>query len=109
MKKIRKKLISVDFLNIENGKHLSRFEVSIRERMLTCRNWDALFFWIDMDEALSTLTERQRLCFSLKHIDGYSETEISSMFRLSQPTVFQHIQSGKKKLRNFLSDGYKNP
>ncbi len=109
MKKRRKKLISVDFHNVENGKHLSKFETSIRERILSVREWDALVFWMDMDAALSTLTERQRLCFSLKHIDGYSETEISAMFKLSQPTVFQHIQSGKKKLKNFLSDGYKNP
>lgn len=108
MTKRRKKLISVDFQNIEHGKHLSEFETVIREMLCAKNDWNALFFWMDMDAALNTLTERQRLCFSLKYISGYSEVEIAEMLQISQPAVFVHARLGKSKVKYFLSDGYKN-
>ncbi len=102
MRRRRKALILVDFQHIENGRNLSKIELAVREKIITKRDWEKLFFWMDMKEALKTLTEKQRSCFSLRHIEGYSETEIAKMLRLDQSTVSQHIAYAIEKLKIFL-------
>jgi len=105
----RKKLYYMDLTAVECGTHLSRLEQLTHERMMTSRDWDALIFWLDLEAALASVTDKQRICFVLKYIEGFTEKEIAQNFKLAQSTVSRHLSRGRKNIRNFLSDGYKTP
>jgi RNA polymerase sigma factor (sigma-70 family) len=104
-----KRTVCVDFSRIEYGQNLSGFETSLRELLRSSRDWDNFIFWMDLEEALKSLTEKQRLCFSLKYIGGFSESEVGELLGMSQPMVFKHIRAAAAKIKLFLSDGYKEP
>ncbi len=101
----RKKIFYMNFEHIEFGDQLNDLELLTREKLLTRHVWERMVFWLDLEEALKTLTKKQQRCFSLRHIEGYSETEIAKMLRLDQSTVSQHIVYAIEKVKIFLQ-GY---
>ncbi|WP_409018479.1 RNA polymerase sigma factor [Brevundimonas vesicularis] len=54
---------------------------------------------MDLDEALKTLSEAERLCVSLCHGAGLSHPEIASALNLPLGTVKSHVKRGLDKLR----------
>lgn len=55
-----------------------------------------------LDEALRTLPELQRTVVTLRHIEGLSTREVSTILRCSEGTVKTHLFRGLKKLRQKL-------
>jgi RNA polymerase sigma-70 factor (ECF subfamily) len=58
---------------------------------------------VDLDEALKTLSETERLCVSLCHGAGLSHPEIAAAMNLPLGTVKSHVKRGLDKLRARLS------
>lgn len=54
---------------------------------------------VDLDEALKTLGETERLCVSLCHGAGLSHPEIAAAMNLPLGTVKSHVKRGLDKLR----------
>ncbi len=54
---------------------------------------------VDLDEALKTLSETERLCVSLCHGAGMSHPEIATAMNLPLGTVKSHVKRGLDKLR----------
>lgn len=54
---------------------------------------------VDLDEALKSLTEGERLCVSLCHGGGFSHPEIAAALNLPLGTVKSHVKRGLDKLR----------
>ena len=60
---------------------------------------------MDLDEALKTLSEVERLCVSLCHGAGLSHPEIAAATNLPLGTVKSHVKRGLDKLRARLQPG----
>ncbi|MES2862117.1 MAG: sigma-70 family RNA polymerase sigma factor [Pseudomonadota bacterium] len=58
---------------------------------------------VDLDEALKSLNETERLCVSLCHGAGLSHPEIAAAMNLPLGTVKSHVKRGLDKLRARLS------
>jgi RNA polymerase sigma-70 factor (ECF subfamily) len=54
---------------------------------------------VDLDEALKSLNETERLCVSLCHGAGLSHPEIAAAMNLPLGTVKSHVKRGMDKLR----------
>ena len=54
---------------------------------------------VDLDEALKSLSEAERLCVSLCHGAGMAHPEIASALKLPLGTVKSHVKRGLDKLR----------
>ena len=54
---------------------------------------------VDLDEALKSLSETERLCVSLCHGAGLSHPEIAAAMNLPLGTVKSHVKRGLDKLR----------
>ncbi len=99
----------MDMAAVEFGKNLSRLERLAHERLLTTRDWDRLFFWMDMGLALECLTDYECHCLVANLIEGYSKEEIAVRLKVSRQAVLKQIKQAKRKLRNFLREGYETP
>lgn len=60
--------------------------------------------WQQVVRAVATLPERQRLVFTLSHIDERSAAEISEATGMSPATVRVHLFRALRKLRTLLGD-----
>ena len=58
---------------------------------------------VDLDEALKSLSEIERLCVSLCHGAGMSHPEIAAAMNLPLGTVKSHVKRGLDKLRARLA------
>ncbi|MFE2490714.1 RNA polymerase sigma factor [Streptomyces mirabilis] len=63
---------------------------------------DALLTRIDLYRALAKLPERQRECFWLKHVLGYTAVEIAAITGSSASTVRTHLQLAVRQLAEAL-------
>jgi RNA polymerase sigma-70 factor (ECF subfamily) len=63
---------------------------------------DALLTRIDLYRALARLPERQRSCFWLKHVLGYTAVEIAGITGSSASTVRTHLQLAVRQLAEAL-------
>jgi len=57
---------------------------------------------IDLERALSRLSDAERLCVTLNHGEGLSHSEIVDMTGLPLGTVKSHVLRGTEKLRRIL-------
>lgn len=108
VKKERKRIVYVDMDHVEFGSDLTVLEARTREKLLSTRQMDAHIFWLDIKEGLKTLTKRQRKCFEGVFIEGYSESEIAERLRISQQTVYDHLEAAKMKMKSFLGEDYQS-
>lgn len=73
---------------------------------LNANNGDSMLR-MDIYDALSKISERERTCITLQLIDGYSIDKISEITGMAQGTVKSHLSRGKEKLATFLRrNGY---
>jgi RNA polymerase sigma-70 factor, ECF subfamily len=73
-------------------------EPSSERRMLAQERWDQVL------EAVAALPDRQRLVFTLSHLDERSAAEISDATGMSPATVRVHLFRAIRKLRALLGD-----
>ncbi len=57
---------------------------------------------VDLDEALKSLSEEERLCVSLCHGAGFSHSEIAAALKMPLGTVKSHVKRGLDRLRTRL-------
>jgi len=63
---------------------------------------------IDLDQALSILSEAERTCVILQVVEGQSIKEIASIMGLYENTVKSHLLRGKKRMADYLrKNGYR--
>lgn len=60
---------------------------------------------LDMRRAIAQLPEKQRECFLLVRVDGYTEEEASKKTGISQPTINRQVKKAEETLRNIFSRG----
>ncbi|MGE3275811.1 MAG: RNA polymerase sigma factor [Vicinamibacterales bacterium] len=73
-------------------------EVSSERRVLARERWEQL------TRAVETLPDRQRLVFTLSHLEEQTATEISEATGMSPATVRVHLFRALRKLRALLGD-----
>ena len=99
---MRKKIKYVDMQKIEQAKEdLNDLEVEVRSN-ISHDPREAICNSLDLEEALKTLTNRQRECFELVIQDGYTEREAAKLLGISSVTVHEYVQCAKKKIRKIL-------
>ena len=59
---------------------------------------------LDIDTALSELSDGQRLCIVLSYHEGMTHGEIAEVTGISLGTVKSHIRRGTERLKKTLSD-----
>lgn len=106
---MRKKIYYVDLAAVEFGKNLSLLEQLAHERLLTTRDWDCLIFWLDIGFALEVLSDYERRCFVANAIEGYTKEEIASQLMVSRQAVLKQIKKARRKIKDFLEEGYETP
>jgi RNA polymerase sigma-70 factor, ECF subfamily len=57
-----------------------------------------------VEQALKTLSPRQKMVFTLKHYDGYKLKEIAEMLKCSEGTVKKYLFEATSRLRVQLKD-----
>jgi RNA polymerase sigma-70 factor, ECF subfamily len=57
-----------------------------------------------VDQALTTLSPRQRMVFTLRHYDGYKLKEIAELLKCSEGTVKKYLFEATVRLRKQLKD-----
>ena len=57
---------------------------------------------IDLERALSTLTELQRRYFVLSHVHGYSTAEIARIYNKDKSTIREALKTVNTKLKMFF-------
>ena len=62
---------------------------------------------LDLDRAISGLTERQRLAVTLHYYLGLSMTEIAAVMSCSEGTVKSTLSDARKKIRAHLGEDYR--
>lgn len=72
------------------------------EPEMTVGNLAATGTWVDLDEALKSLSEEERLCVSLCHGAGFSHPEIAAALKMPLGTVKSHVKRGLDRLRTRL-------
>ncbi len=102
MARSKKQIWYFDLEKLErNTEPLNQTELDVRRR-LVCDGREQLFARLDLEAALAVLTERQCACF-LRYADGHTYRAIAAALGVSLPTVQQHIQVARQKLRKYLS------
>ncbi len=59
-----------------------------------------------MEEAINSLSPRQKLVFSLRHYEGYKLREIASMMNCAEGTVKKYLFTATERLRIRLKEVY---
>jgi RNA polymerase sigma-70 factor (ECF subfamily) len=57
-----------------------------------------------VEQALKTLSPRQRMVFTMKHYEGYKLKEIAEMMKCSEGTVKKYLFEATARLRKQLKD-----
>jgi RNA polymerase sigma-70 factor (ECF subfamily) len=78
--------------------HVAGTEASSERRLLAQERWR------QVTRAVEALPDRQRLVFTLSHVDEQSPAEISAATGMSQATVRVHLFRALRKLRSALGD-----
>ena len=95
----------VDMNRIEQNKEsLSDLELEVRSN-ISHDPREAIYSNLDLEEALKTLSKRQRECFKLVVEDGYTEREAAKFLGISNIAVHKHIGHAKEKLKKILEGG----
>mgnify|MGYP001568294231 CR=1 FL=1 len=62
--------------------------------------WEIVDYMLDFEKAWENLTQRQKDCLRLS-IEGWTQKEIAALLGISQSTVRDHIEAGRKKLPQY--------
>ena len=77
------------------------------EASLTSREGTTVGLSMDLDQALATLSEKERTCVVLQYVEGQSIRDIADIMGLPENTVKSHLLRGKKNLATYLRhNGY---
>jgi len=83
-------------LTMDEHEWLDNHEESIEDTICRLETAEAL------DEAIATLTAKQRDVFMAIHFYGFNISEVAKTKGLNKSTVARHLNAAEKKLKNFL-------
>ena len=83
-------------LTMDEHEWLDNNEEPVEETICRLETAEAL------DEAIATLTAKQRDAFMAVHFYGLSISEVARIKGLNKSTVARHLNAAEKKLKNFL-------
>lgn len=83
-------------LTMDEHEWLDNNEEPVEETICRLETAEAL------DEAIATLTAKQRDAFMAVHFYGFSISEVARIKGLNKSTVARNLSAAEKKLRNFL-------
>ena len=83
-------------LSVDGHEWLDNHEEPIEDAICRLETAEAL------DEAIATLTAKQRDAFMAVHFYGFSISEVARIKGLNKSTVARNLNAAEKKLRNFL-------
>lgn len=66
---------------------------------------ESLYAKLALEEAMKSLSKRQRECFKLVIEDGYTEREAAGLLGISNVAVHKHIEHAKEKVKKVLKGG----
>ena len=99
---MRKKIYYIGNLSvIEKDDFYLAMKMKIMQKEAENNPKEEIYARLDLEEAMKTLTARQKECILLK-IDGYKVTEIAEKMGIAHPTVIEYLVSAYKKLKEFL-------
>ena len=102
---MRKKIQYFDLGKIELARELlTDSEQEVRSN-ISHDPRESIYNGLDLEEALKTLSKRQRECFELVVKDGYTEAEVARKLGIAQQVVDRRVAKAKEKIRNFLQGG----
>ncbi|MCC7242820.1 MAG: RNA polymerase sigma factor [Acidobacteria bacterium] len=78
--------------------HVAATDASTERRLLARERWD------QVSRAVAGLPDRQRLVFTLSHVDEQTPAEIAAATGMSAATVRVHLFRALRKLRGALGD-----
>lgn len=91
-----------DLEKIEQDKELlSGSEMEVRSNISYDPRED-IYNNLDLEEAISTLSGKQRECFELVARDGHTEREAAKILKVSNVAVHIYLERAKRKLKKFL-------
>lgn len=87
---------------IEQAKeNLNDLEIEVRSS-ISHDPREAIYSSLDLEEALKTLSKKQRECFKLVIEDGHTVREAAHMLGVSSTAVHIYIGRAKRKIRKFI-------
>lgn len=64
---------------------------------------------LDLDASLECLNDYERDCFVANLLEGYTKKEISQKYRVTPQAILKQIKKAKRKIKQFLKEGYETP
>ena len=74
------------------------------EKQMDIPETESKYEGIELLEHIETLSENEKLCFSLNAICGYTSDEISKITNINAATVRTYLARGKQKLRRLIDE-----
>ena len=69
-------------------------------------DWNGDFIGEDLQKAIASLSDKNRMVFVLVEVEGYKHREVAEMMRISEGTSKSQLNYAKKLLRLKLSEIY---
>jgi DNA-directed RNA polymerase specialized sigma subunit, sigma24 homolog len=99
---LRKRIRYFDMERIErDSEPLTSAEREVKKRLFYDPR-GATYAYLDLDEALKTLSGKQAECFKLVIQEGYTERAAAQILGISNDSVHVHIKRAREKLRKFF-------
>jgi len=106
---LRKKIKYVDLQKVEQAKEdLNDLEIETRSN-ISHDPREAIYNSIDIEEALKTLSKKQRECFELVVEDGHTERDAAKILGIAKTSLHVHLERAKEKIKIFLKGVDQNP
>lgn len=74
------------------------------DRVMQIADRESKYGGIELLDHIESLSENEKICFSLNAIYGYTSDEISKLTGINAATVRTHLARGKTKLRRLLEE-----
>lgn len=102
----KREFVSIHPENDDESENMSQgFEITdnepVPDRVLTSRE-----IADHINDALETLSPRQKMIFILKHYEGYKLKEIAEMLHCGEGTIKKYLFDAVRKMRTQLTDLY---
>ena len=99
---MRKRIRYFDMEKIERSSEpLTVVEKEVRDR-LTHDPRGHIYTSIDLGSAMETLSPRQKECFDLMVMEGFTERFTARKLGISKGSVQEHVRCAREKLRKYL-------
>lgn len=85
----------------QNKEPLKTSEMEVKAR-LSHDPRESLYAGLDIEEALKTLTGKQRECFELVVMDGLTERQAAAQLGISRSSVQVYLRRAKNALKKYF-------